>query len=725
MSPYQAYGELEKVLGAPKLKFTRPIDSVSREALAGAERDLRDLAEAAQPVGDPSAHPWRDTTRTFYSEQDTDTARDILDSLRRRLARVVELAEQARRDFSLPPVNTFADVHTAAAVATVLARSPGAPLVVLHSEAWNSPPSLAVEIVGRGRALNVLCEEVEGKFTAGVLEQEHAAEIEFVEAKENSLLRFLNFLSGRFRAVKSRWLGYRLPSYQATLLEQSADMRKVDALRRERAALKADDAQARELFGALWQGEASDWDALDGYIRWVVEFRGVCVANKLQEQAVAVAARPHPDVSVVESLRDEAGQAARELDALRSHVGWQQDYLASAPISEIAERVEALHQNLNLAPRWAAFEGVREKVAAGLAAELLDSAGRGEAAFADLAAALRRAFFQRWLGDVVQGREPLRRFTTLTHEQRIAEFKTLDQGVLLENRADLVRSLRDRVQTQLREAGPVEALRFLRPQLTRQRGLSPLRMTFQKSYAAIRAIKPVLPDEPAVRRAAARRQGAGLRPGDLRRGESVTRRGRRRGHRARPAARGGRRPEAAPADQLLRRDERHCRRADGRRRHAPVRGQREHPGGVHGRGRADDAAQVALPQRARVAHQLLERQLLRRRSLHLPERRHGTPDDAGLSFEYVADGVYEGKGLNMAEAQARGRRGRALASSAKERAASRTLARRRHVQPAPAARRSQDELEAATPSGSEHRAVLRARQARAVLRQESGEHPGR
>jgi DNA polymerase III delta prime subunit len=265
MSPYQAYGELEKVLGAPKLKFTRPIDSVSREALADAERDLRDLAEAAQPVGNPAAYPWRDTTRTFYSEQDTDDARELLGSLRRRLARVVDLAGQARRDFSLPPIDTFADVQTAA-VATVLARSPGAPLAVLCSKAWNSPPLAAVEFVGRGRALKALREEVEGKFNAGAFGQEYAAEIEFVEAKENSPLRFLNFLSGRFRAVKSRWLGYRLPSYQATLLEQAADMRKVDALRRDRAALKADDALASDLFGALWRGEDSDWDALDGYI---------------------------------------------------------------------------------------------------------------------------------------------------------------------------------------------------------------------------------------------------------------------------------------------------------------------------------------------------------------------------------------------------------------------------------------------------------------------------
>jgi len=235
-------------------------------------------------------------------------------------------------------------------------------------------------MVERGRALKTAREEAERKFDASAFEQEHAADIDFIEAKENSLLSFLNFLSGRYRAVKRRWLGYRLQGYQPTLLEQVADMRKLDTLRRDRAEFAAREVTARELFGALWRGEQSDWDALDGYIRWVVEFRGLCVANGLKEQACVVAARPHPDVAVVESLRQEAEQAARDLSTLTAHVGWPQDYLASAPFAEAAERIEALYENLSLAPRWAAFEQVRAKVAAGLAAELLDAAMCGEVA---------------------------------------------------------------------------------------------------------------------------------------------------------------------------------------------------------------------------------------------------------------------------------------------------------------------------------------------------------
>jgi len=491
LSPYQGYGELECVLHVPKLKLTRPVETITRQQLTDTERDLRDLAEAAKPIGVPEKHAWRDTTRTFYSEQDIDTAREILSSLRECIIRISELSAQAQHYFSLPPINNFADVRTVSAIAEVIARSPGAPVTVLQSEAWNSPPRLAIELVERGQALSQLREYIRQCFTSAVLEQEHADDISFIEVRENSLFRWLNFINGRFRAIKRRWQSYRLPTYEATLIAQSADMRRVDSLRQERALLTAQHTQAQQLFGALWQGEHSDWNALNNYIRWVVEFRRLCITSGLKEQTMIKATHPKPDISIITRLESEAAKLADGLISLRVHIGWSKDYLDSSSFSEISERLDSLYDNIDLAPQWAAFELVRTKVAIGLASEFLESAIKGEVAFTDLAPAFRRAFFQRWLNEAVQQRPSLRTFNTLTHEQRVAEFQQLDAHVLAENRLNLVRYLRNRVQEQLRTREVVDSLPFLRRQMTLQRGLSPLRITFQRSLPAIRAIKPV------------------------------------------------------------------------------------------------------------------------------------------------------------------------------------------------------------------------------------------
>lgn len=489
-SPFQIYGEVGLVLEAPRIAYDGPVTNVTREQFESTVRDLRDLAEASSAIGVPGDHPWRDSARSFYPESALDLSAELLQSLGEELQATMDLAAETQAVFGLPPVRTFADVETAVEVAQVLSRSPGAPLAVLHSDAWNAPPTEAVDLVRRGREVTKLREHLGARLNAEALEREHAADIAFIEERESSFLSWLNFLNGRYRLIRSRWLGYRKPGYAPRLLEQAEEMRLVDTLRVERSALAERSAVATQLFGGLWRGEDSAWDALDGYIRWVVEFRGVCVSRGLSEPAIELAARPSPDLTVVSKLAAAAQSARERLRALAAHVEWPEKYLEDRPFQEIATRADAMRSHLDLAPRWAAFETARARVAEGIAKGLLPAVMRGVVEFSDVADAFRRAFYQQWLALVVQERTPLLRFQTLTHEQRIAEFRKLDEQVLEENRNALVGQLRDQVQARLRADQAAAGMPFLRREMARQRALSPLRKTLQSSDAAIRAIKP-------------------------------------------------------------------------------------------------------------------------------------------------------------------------------------------------------------------------------------------
>jgi very-short-patch-repair endonuclease len=489
-TPYRGFGELMALRDAPRVKLEKSITSITREQFDEAVRALQDLAKAAAETGDVRNHPWRDSRRTLWSEDELDDARTLIGALRAALAQLAEQAPAVEAAFRLPPLRTLADVDTAIRVAAVLARSPGAPLGVLTSAEWNAPPTQAVELIARGRRVAELDRRLTHWFTPDVLQQDHAADAQFIEEKEASPFRFLNFLSGKHRAIKQRWMTYRQPSFTGSLVEQAAEMRRVDELRRERTSMQALDAVGRELFGGLWRGEGSDWDALDGYVRWVVEFRAVAVQHRLADATAELATHPAPDVSLADALRAPAEAAARALADLRTLAQWPADWLAEAPLTEIAERAAALESGLTLAPRWAAFELVRARVETGVAAELLAPAFVGEVAFDDLSAAFRRAFHQKWVTAAVQEREPLRQFATLSHEQRVAEFRALDQAVLRENRDALVGRLRDAVQARLREPDAKAAMPFLQSQMAKERRHAPLRRTLREAGSAIRAIKP-------------------------------------------------------------------------------------------------------------------------------------------------------------------------------------------------------------------------------------------
>ena len=489
-SPYQAYGELGQVYGAPRVRYDGQVDRVTFDQLHQTIRNSQDLAATSTAIGVPAQHPWRDATKTLYTEDDLETVRELTEGLLSRLTDVIRRAEAVCGVFGFSSICTFLDIETAAEVAVAMKHSPGAPLSVLQNESWNAPPPEASTLVERGRELERLRGRIQQHFSTDVLEQEHATDIAYVERKSQGFLSCLAFLDGRYRSIRKRWLEYRLPTFHGSLIDQAHEMKQVDRLCAERTAINSMETHGREIFGGLWQGERSSWDVLENYIRWVVEFRGLCVRHGLEGRAVEIAAQAAPDVSDVEALKEAAADVLVVLGKLYVAVGWPEDYLTKATFTDIAARLRAVAQNIARGPQWAAFEAARQMVERGLAGDLLPAVMSGQVAFRELAPAFLRAFYMKWLAKVVQEREGLARFSTLTHEERVNEFKRLDERVLKENRAALVGQLRDRIQYQLQQPEAAAQLPYLRREMARQRQLAPLRRTMKQAEAAVRAIKP-------------------------------------------------------------------------------------------------------------------------------------------------------------------------------------------------------------------------------------------
>jgi very-short-patch-repair endonuclease/KaiC/GvpD/RAD55 family RecA-like ATPase len=491
LTPYWVFGELGATTQAPRLKYQGSVDGdVTQEMVARAIRALRDLCITAQPVGNPAEHPWRDSHRTFYSEDDLDSVRDLAVALVTQFDDLIASVAQIQQSFDLPPITTFAEVETSFAIAEVMARSPGAALTILESDVWNKPPPETTDLIERGLRLNQMKDRIAQLFNLDVLEQDHARDIAYVDMKSEGFLSFLAILDTRYRSIRKRWRGYRVPGYLPSLAEQANDMRHVDSFRDQRKALKLADPSGRELFGVLWEGEKSDWEILRSYVHWVVEFRKMCVAHNLSRKAIQVATQGKPDISPVQALRIAATQIQEGLGRLGRQVEWPGRYLSGSTISHIRERVASLRDGVELVHGWTAFEATRQAATCTLAGECLPFAMEGRIFFPDLIPAFQRAFYVKWLSLVMQSRPVLMRFQTLTHEERVREFRELDMRVLRDNRTSLIGRLRDRLQTSLQSPAVSEQMRFLSRELVKQRRLTPLRRTMQQSGIATRAIKP-------------------------------------------------------------------------------------------------------------------------------------------------------------------------------------------------------------------------------------------
>ena len=490
-SPYRAYGEFSRLLDAPRCAFSGSIGGITPSVLEETTRHLETLSKRAAEIGNPAEHPWRDTTRAAYLPTDLEEIDDSGRRLVDQLTTLIADSELAAREFGFPRISSQKEINHALVTGAVLARSPGAPRHVLESEAWNQPPPDALDLVREGRQLLQLRTQVLGLFHDAVLNQNHADDVSFMLEKLGSSFSFLAFLSGRYRATKKKWMGYRLVSYARSLVEQADDLKLVDRYCAAREALASRVALGLNLFGPLWRGEDSDWNALDGYIAWVTEFRQTCLRHHVDlGRAAELTAHGGPDLNRLHELGAKAKLAQSALESFAATVGWPSNYFEGAEFTIPQGRVRALVEQLHRGPAWAAFHDALINVQGSVAGEFVLSAQKGELPFADLNRAFRRAFLAKWLAACLRERPLLERFQTMSHEERLSEFRQLDERVLRDNRVRLVGQLRDTVQHKLKQPDAVAAMGTLRRELVRQRGHQPLRRTLRESEAAVRAIKP-------------------------------------------------------------------------------------------------------------------------------------------------------------------------------------------------------------------------------------------
>lgn len=490
-TPYQGFGELGRVRDIQLLNLQTALDGVTAADLQAALRQLDDVSRAVASLGMSVAdHPWRDTTKTYYTEIDLKDIADVAAEVIAALEEVIGLGTSAAKQCGLPAIVSAKELAVAIEVAGILKRSPGAPLSVLQNDAWNTPPAAATELLGKGRTFTLTNARLNQWFSPSVLEQAHVDDIAYVQQKRSGFLGTLAVLDSRYRAITHRWKGYRKPSYKKSVLQQADDLKSADRIQALRKEFTRREGEARQLFGNLWQGERSDWATLQYYIEWVVEYRKECLRHGLDDETARVATQPRPKMDSAAELVHAHEKYSAKLKELSELVGWPQAYLADAPFLDAGSRLTHLLSNVNSGPSWGAFERLRSETATSISAEVLTAAMKGAVGFEQLSAVFERAFYTKWLASVVRARPELERFQGITHEERIREFRQLDRSALQHNRTNLVDRLRHQAQERLRGEAARRGVGFLQREIVKQRAIAPLRKTMANARETVRAIKP-------------------------------------------------------------------------------------------------------------------------------------------------------------------------------------------------------------------------------------------
>jgi very-short-patch-repair endonuclease len=499
-SPYEVLGLFAKVSAAPTLNVALPAGRDAIECdLASFEqicRDLREHAALLAEIGDPGLHPWRGSTRRVIGDLERDRLEEGLGRATTGLAWLLHEAQVFAESIGAVPPTTFGQIEVLCAAALSLASSPRTSETILRNERWNTLSAEVSNLLERGRRFAASRHNVLKTFSPSILEEGFEPLHTQFKAVAGSWSRVFRPAYWRTRkALRAYFAADYQPADNATLLDA---LDQVAACRADMLAIKASSAAGLELFGERWRGPESDWHELQHFATWIVGVRQLLVAEALESKGLTLAAQGGLDAAAVQ---ERVGVLRRAHEAIRREVEQIAQLAAFTPqsgvvitagsnIGALHQRVAELHRERGRLRSWLYYQDSLQRCREGLAGPFLERFMAEHLQANALEPAFRRLFYRHWLDRAAAARPRFAHFQSLRHEQKIAEFKQLDQHALTLARQRTLHRLsqkRDRLLADPQVA--TETTLVQRQYRMRARHL-PLRQLLKRAPTAIRAIKP-------------------------------------------------------------------------------------------------------------------------------------------------------------------------------------------------------------------------------------------
>ena len=498
ISPFGAIGQiLESPDGLPRVtaEIADPL-GVDAISLDHETELLREAGTLLGDLGPPDDHPLRGLgLRDALPSQ----VRGLEAAIRRAAEAVDELFEAAEAYTTLLGLRfprTFGDISFALEMEGVGSRAPGAERGVLENPVWDSMPRNASELLEVGPRFQETCGRIEGRLDPGVLEADLSGSLQtFKRELDRGLLRLLVPSYWRLRAHLRGHLhpGYR-PGGDAELLKLHEH---AEAARSDRVRLAALASEGTSLFGARWRGEDSDFRELREFAEWIVEFRRFVVKEALEEKGIQIAAGGAVD-------QEALGQAARGLRATHGSARDALDRVLEAgafsasselrpdptrDLARLAARLEGVEASLHQVREFSRLMTVLDEISRGpFAAACRDAIAAGLPA-RQLADSVRLHFFERFLEKVMEERGVLRSFGTESHEARLVRFQELDRRSL-EHARDRAHLALGVLRQDLARGEMAGQLTLVQREARKRSRIRPIRRLISAAPDVVKRIKP-------------------------------------------------------------------------------------------------------------------------------------------------------------------------------------------------------------------------------------------
>jgi very-short-patch-repair endonuclease len=497
VTPYRAIGELIRLRTArdklPRSDFSE-LKELDEASFSRLRSDVAGLQAKISSIGVPSRHPFFECRPEDLLPNDLYDLGDHLRSASDALSVVESSAESLSSALSLPGPETVGDVLAYAEVARHLATSPdGEEQLGLLASEWREGAEWIGEHLKAGRRISALKQQFGSVLREEAWGQPVAEKLDVGKRYGTKSWRFLvpkytrlgGFIKGMCRTTSPAGKDERLALLSA-----------VDEYQQRARLLGDGQERLATLFGTLWRGEESNWDALEVLAKWAQGLRVLAGRVKGGERLLEVAqggvdadslttlARSAEESVSAFKPRWEPVDATLHPQLIESQADQAVD---SLPLDRLRTKLSGWVNDPEGAIEICVYNRLRDHLLrAGLVslcevADTWDDGGRW------LAEVLEYTWYDGHYRIALKERDALGRFDRPSHERIAEEFRELDRAVLRLNRARVAE-----VHWQgLPSGASMGALGTLRNEFSKKRRHLPIRQLMEKCWRPIQRIKPV------------------------------------------------------------------------------------------------------------------------------------------------------------------------------------------------------------------------------------------
>lgn len=454
---------------------------------------VQQLVNHISASGTPSKSPFAGTTLEDFSPFEQEQIIALLN----KSINLIEQAESAGKllaqEMQLPVPKTMAEVGAVLLAVIEVLHAPDLTGVPLSSYAWNQDHDQVEELISTGQAIR----NIQEKRHSQLLDQAWQANL----IKTRQILatvgqKWWNFLSGEYRTAKRELQGLMtvpLPKKASERVELLDDILSYQALSEKNS--KHSDL-GKNLFGAQWKGDRSDWDRLRSLTDWIRSIQqdirtGAVPAeiHNLLNSGYSIKIEQERVDHLGEILKAALSQAYEGLQRLRIRVpGYKDTSIEKIPIAHLVKSFTKWKEHIDLLHQMTQYNRITRLLCDNGFGQLVDASFDWQSPPELLLTALEHAWYGGLVEHAYNERIELRQFYRTSHENIIKEFRRLDSQLFHFAQESLISKL---FREMPHASGGAGEMAIIRKEMNKRRRHLPIRKLVSQAGRAIQQIKPI------------------------------------------------------------------------------------------------------------------------------------------------------------------------------------------------------------------------------------------